>query len=189
MVTKQPTAKQIAARKLFAARAKAGTLKKSTTKKRSIEADTRHFARGAGTDAAEAALRLAHKVAKRKANPAKTRLSDGKKYVIYRGDDVFAVDLTKSKAIKIAEYQSATTGNRFRVENGVSGEWVYDSEVARVTKKNPASRKTAGYKVEALNNATGKWRRIATFENLVEAKSYANAVARTNRTIAVRVVS
>lgn len=62
MATKKPTAAQLAARKLFAARAKAGTLKK----KRS---PSRDYARDAAVERMEAELRIAKKHAARKKNP------------------------------------------------------------------------------------------------------------------------
>jgi len=60
---KKPTAAQLAARKLFAARAKAGTL----NKKRS---PSRDYSRDAAVEREEAALRIAKKHAARKKNPA-----------------------------------------------------------------------------------------------------------------------
>ena len=56
------TAKQIAARKLFAERAKAGLLKKKPKA-------SRDYARDAAVERAEAGLRIAQKHAKRKKNP------------------------------------------------------------------------------------------------------------------------
>ena len=52
---------------------------------------------------------------------------------------------------------------------------------------NPKERAKT-YKVETLNSSTTKWRRVATFEKLADAKEYANAYARSKNTVAVRVV-
>lgn len=59
---KKPTAAQIAARKLFAERARAGTLAKKPKA-------SRDYARDSRVEALEAELRLAQKHAKRKKNP------------------------------------------------------------------------------------------------------------------------
>lgn len=68
---KKPSAAQVAARKLFAERARAGTLTKKTAKKRASESSTRHFRAGSGEEAAAAELRLAKKHAARRKNPSK----------------------------------------------------------------------------------------------------------------------
>ena len=52
---------------------------------------------------------------------------------------------------------------------------------------NPKERAKT-YKVETLNSTSGKWRRVATFEKLTDAKEYANAYVRAKTTVAVRVV-
>lgn len=87
---------------------------------------------------------------KRKANPTKKKADS--RYVIYRGNlgKVFAVDLTRVKAVQIAKHQSDTTGDRFWVEHGVTGRIVYDSK-ERATRrvKNPA-KPTVGKKISQL---------------------------------------
>lgn len=68
------TAKQLAARKLFAARAKAGLLQGN--KKKRAKKTAEHYERPgliSKVEAAEAALRIAKKHAARKANPAKKK--------------------------------------------------------------------------------------------------------------------
>lgn len=129
MVTKKkPSAAQIAARKLFAARAKAGTLTKKPKK-------SRDYARGAEVERSEAALRIAKKVAARKKNPVKKSTS---RYVILMGTPgkILALDLAKANAIKIAKHKFEMTGAHMVVENGDTGEVVYDS--APWYKKNPS---------------------------------------------------
>jgi hypothetical protein len=69
MATKKASPAQIAARKLFAARAKAGEFAPRSTRAKT-EKSTKHFAPGSGVEAAEAALRIAKKTAARKTNPA-----------------------------------------------------------------------------------------------------------------------
>lgn len=68
------TAKQIAARKLFAERSRAGTLKRGTKKRAAEKRDTFYARPGSGVEAAEASMRLARKHATRgkvKKNPVK----------------------------------------------------------------------------------------------------------------------
>lgn len=80
MVTKKkPSAAQIAARKLFAERAKAGAFAKSPAKRKAT-ASKKHFASGSGVEAAEAHLRIAKKVAARKKNPSKPLKDHNAKY-------------------------------------------------------------------------------------------------------------
>ena len=160
MATKKPTAKQIAARKLFAERARAGTLG-----------------------------------GKRKANPAKPKLNS--EYVIYQGNigKVFAVDLTKTKAIAIAKHQSETTGDRFFVEHGRSGEIAYDSKYAKTRKKNPILPKAKSklpanfpFVVEYKNTGTGNWNSHAAFKMFAAAKESAEILSKNYPKLTIRVM-
>lgn len=225
MATKKASPAQIAARQLFAARAKAGEFSK-----RPGVAAKRKAARGpmSRVDAAEAGLRLAKKhAARRKANPANptnatARPSERPNWKVHdttrEKEYVFlseagaireAKDLVKFDIVGDVYENTAKRGankwvKRFwfdstgvypmgswgqahtRLPNPLRVDAALKKKYAR--KSNPITP-TAKIRVEALNNKTGKWRVIAKFFHAAEAKSYAHSVARSNATIAVRVVS
>jgi len=174
---KKPSAAQIAARKLFAARAKAGTLTKTPKK-------SRDYARGAEVERSEAALRIAKKVAARKKNPVKKSTS---RYVILMGTPgkIIALDLAKANAIKIAKHKFEMTGAHMVVENGDTGEVVYDS--APWYKKNPSPKRdyvevgfrerVGVYRVLA-EKKNGEFEEIARFADKTKAFEYARAFAK-----------
>lgn len=102
---KKASPAQIAARKLFVERVKAGEFSKSP--------------------------------AKRKTNPVKKSTA---RYVVLMGTPgkIIALDLTKAVAVKIAKHKNAMMGVHTVVENGDTGEVVYDS--APWYKKNPVAK-------------------------------------------------
>ena len=128
-------------------------MKKPTEKQLAARAKFAEMARSG-------ALAKKREAAPRKKNPVK---STNARYVVYRGNigHVFAVDLTRLSAVKIAKHQHETTGDRFFVEHGDTGAIVYDSKYApvrdvaverRARRKNPLTR----VKVKSPSMATKK---------------------------------
>lgn len=127
MATKKATPAQIAARKLFAERAKAGTL---TAKRK----PSRDYARDAAVERAESELRLKKKIAARKKNPSTRRSAvvqnpkvrqiiefkghgDFAGYVIRRPgvDKWLAFFASKKDAVTLAQSVSDRTGEQLEV--------------------------------------------------------------------------
>jgi hypothetical protein len=143
MATKKATPAQLAARKLFAQRAKAGLLKKKPKA-------SRNYAMDAAVERAEAELRLAKKIAaRRKTNPVTkfivfTELSEGK----YKQ---MLVTENKQRAISVADVNQMD-GKHSVVEDEV-GHLIYDSANRKKYLTNPTKKKkTVSQKISQLTH-------------------------------------
>lgn len=206
MATKKATPAQLAARKLFAERAKAGLL----TKKPKASRD---YARDAAVDRAEAALRIAKKTAKRKTNPLDPTPYGVSWKSALTGSRNTSYHKTKSAAMKEAYElykEGAKNIDAFKYSENIgaiSFDWRIQKRLKNPTEKRTQQRKTAPnavvknpikkkiatdpekalYKFEVQFKEGKNWKSQAAFANLEKAKDYAYALAINNKNKTIRV--
>lgn len=163
MATKKPTAAQLAARKLFAERAKAGTLKKSPTRKSQ--------ATGKKPTKRLVARRMSiEKVPKGYfANPTQAQRNRPKWVVYYPTGKVFHIAMTRQSALAIAKEQ----GDKFYVEDGDTGK-----RLSNPIEKRGAKDVKKWYARRADNKETFLGQGIRVYEFACATQAHAEKLAR-----------
>lgn len=183
MATKRkPTPAQIAARERFAAMARSGAFKKKATKARkknpmviSKQADeslSRQGSRGYVRKLLDRYSDEGHVVSVKK-----TR--SGSIGIAFDGGRM----LTVASARKKLEDHYGITERMGRRSNPRAS-----NPVASKRKRNPVKPKVPKYTVQTLISDKAKWKRVAMFDSLEQAKAYAEAVPRAYKVVAVRVI-
>ena len=158
---RKPTPAQIAARERFAAMARSGAFKKKATKARKT------------TDKNKA---ISEMILER----------------VERGESVksaYDAVLGKGAYERLAgEFydEIRKTKSNPRASNPII--LVSDKAIASKRKANPVKPKVPKYTVQTLISDKAKWKRVAMFDSLEQAKAYAEAVPRAYKVVAVRVI-
>ena len=117
----------------------------------------------------------------RKANPMKRKPTPAQ----IAARERFA-EMARSGAFKRKAKRNPAKKRNPRASNPII--LVSDKPIATKRKANPVKPKVPKYTVQTLISDKAKWKRVAMFDSLEQAKAYAEAVPRAYKVVAVRVI-
>ena len=173
---RKPTPAQIAARKRFAEMARSGAFKRKKNpmviSKQADESLSRQGSRGYVRKLLDRYSDEGHVVSVKK-----TRT--GSIGIAFDGGRMLTVASARKK---LEDYYGITDTMKRRSNPRAS------NPVATKRKANPVKPKVPKYTVQTLISDKAKWKRVAMFDSLEQAKAYAEAVPRAYKVVAVRVI-
>lgn len=199
MATKKATPAQLAARKKFAEMVRSGAFKKNISNKRKTNSRKKTVS--------QKISQLTHeqRAGKVKSNPIKGEQHlFGNKYATIRkdADGRFVAQIFEKVKTGIGEeidfwgvkyYKTQAGAQRYLdslkpIKNNPTAKTKTRGKVSAVVLMNNPKNKVPKYTVQILKNTKTTWKRIAMFDNLEEAKIYANSIPRAYDVVSVRVI-